>query len=260
MLLLTTLAAAALAPPACEGPQRLCKEVARADAELARVKAGLPAAIAGMSDQGLDRTADDLRAWTSAATGLVDLWAAYRDARCDARLLGYETARPASADAAACRLRITRTAMADFRLRYGPDTKGPGRRDVEEQAAAPAPTAEEDGPCAHAPPAECDYCGMNRCWDARLKRDDRGLNDAWRAALLRIRRHAALTAAARADWTERLHKSQRLWLRWRDADCELERLETPNPSAHSIYALVTGPCLARETEARAAWLKRTYGR
>jgi hypothetical protein len=44
----------------------------------------------------------------------------------------------------------------------------------------------------------------------------------------------------------------------RDENCELERLETPNPWAHSIYALATGPCLAGETEARAAVLERTY--
>ncbi|MBV9929369.1 MAG: DUF1311 domain-containing protein [Alphaproteobacteria bacterium] len=101
---------------------------------------------------------------------------------------------------------------------------------------------------------------MNHCWEARLRADDARLNAAWRRALARIAAKPGLGAAERAAWTARLRAAQRAWLAWRDADCALERLETPNPAAHSIYALVTGPCLAREAEARAAVLERTYAR
>lgn len=258
MLSFAMMAVAALAPDGCAAAQSLCRDAARTDAEFVRVQAALPGAIDAMSGQGLDRPAEELRAWKSAAVSTAGLWTAYRDALCDSRLIGYETGRPAAAQAAACRLRMTRSAIVDFRVRYSVAGKGPRRRAVE-TPATPAPGAEEAGPCAHAPPAECDYCGMNRCWEARLKQDDRALNDAWRAALLRISAKPALTPAARAAWAERLRNSQRSWLRWRDADCALERLETPNPDAHSTYALVTGPCLARETEARTDWLRRMYG-
>jgi uncharacterized protein YecT (DUF1311 family) len=68
-----------------------------------------------------------------------------------------------------------------------------------------------------------------------------------------------VTAFARADWTERLRHSQRLWLAWRKEACDLDGWETPNPYAHSVYALVTAPCLDEETEARTGVLRRIYG-
>jgi uncharacterized protein YecT (DUF1311 family) len=101
---------------------------------------------------------------------------------------------------------------------------------------------------------------MNRCWEARLKADDARLDAAWRAALARIAAKPGLSRVDRKDWRDRLRAVQRRWLEWRDGTCELERLETPNPNAHSIYALVTGPCLDAGTAARTEVLTRTYGR
>jgi uncharacterized protein YecT (DUF1311 family) len=227
-----------------------------AAADFERVRKALPEAIDARSDEGLERSAEEIAAWKSAAAEVARLWAGFRDARCDPALLAYES----GGDAAPCRGRISIAAAADLRLRYGLDNKSFGRANVEIPAAKREPSPEEAGPCAKAPPAECDYCGMNHCWEARLKTDDAALNAAWRRALARIGAKPGLTAAQRADWTARLRTSQRRWLRWRDEDCALERLETPNPNAHSIYALVTGPCLAQETEARTALLERTYGR
>jgi uncharacterized protein YecT (DUF1311 family) len=227
------------------------------EAELAALKASLPAAIDDLSDQGMERDSSLLADWKAQAADLVGAWTAFRDTRCDPRLLAFERRGEGKL---ACRLRITRTAVADLRLRYGLDDKGFGRANVEESATRPHASAEEEGPCAKAPPLECDYCGMNHCWEARLKADEARLNVAWRSALERIRTRPSLSAATRAEWSERLRESQRAWLRWRDLDCALERQETPNPNAHSIYALVTGPCLASETEARIQHLRRTYGR
>jgi len=100
---------------------------------------------------------------------------------------------------------------------------------------------------------------MVRCWEARLQADDVRLNALWRAALARIAAEPRLTAAERKDWTLRLRQAQRRWLALRDGTCALEALETPNPAAHSIYSLVTGPCLDSETTARIEALRRAYG-
>jgi uncharacterized protein YecT (DUF1311 family) len=99
---------------------------------------------------------------------------------------------------------------------------------------------------------------MLHCWEARLKADDARLNAVWRAALARIAARPGLSAAARKDWAERLRSSQRRWLALRDDTCRLETLEAPNPMAHSVYSLITAPCLDGETSARIEVLRRTY--
>ena len=235
---------------------RPCGAPCRAAEPLAAVKARLAKAIE-TGGGGMDRPEEDLAAWKKAAAEVVDLWSAYRDARCDGVLLRLETGR---GDAAGCQVRIGLTAASDLSIRYELDPKARRRADVETLAQGERGSAEDEGPCADAQPAECDYCGINHCWEARLKKDDAALNAAWRRALARITEKSGLAAAARTDWEARLRQAQRAWLRWRDADCELERLETPNPNAHSIFSMVTAPCLAAEMEARTAVLERTYGR
>jgi len=261
LMVLAALAAPAVGP--C-GPGRVrsaCPEAeaVRAEAELAAVAKALPGAIDAINDAGMERSAEDLAAWKARAAEVASLWTGFREARCDPALLRFE-GQAGPVQSGACRARISRAAAADFGFRYGLGGRTFGRRDVETEATAPRPSAEDAGPCAHPLPAECDYCGMNHCWETRLKADDARLNAAWRRALATIAAKPGMTATQRRDWAARLRAAQRAWLRWRDADCELERLETPNPWAHSIYALVTGPCLAGETEARTAVLARTYGR
>lgn len=245
-MILIALALAAAPAPAGE------------DAELAAVRAALPAAVQSTFPD-YEHGPEDLASWKARLERLVDLWALFRDSRCDERLLRFQSdgERPL-----ACRRRITRVIVADLRFRFDLGPGGRARASIEATATRPAAAADagEAGPCAHALAAECDYCGMNRCWDRRLKADDSDLNDAWRAALARIETSPGLSAAQRADWTNRLRASQRAWLGWREEACELEAWETPNPYAHSIYALVTGPCLDSETRARTAVLRRTYGR
>ena len=233
-------------------------DAAKAEAALAAVAQQLPAAIDDMNGS-FERPAEGVSQWKAAAAEVAGLWARFRDARCDPVLLRFEGARGDPRAAATCRARISRTAASDLRLRYQLDEKGFGRRDVEAPETGPRRRSEDEGPCAHAPPAECDYCGINKCWEVRLKGDDGALNVAWRRALARIAAAPGLAAPQRSEWKARLLAGQRLWLRWRDANCALEAMETPNPFAHSIYSLVTGPCLAGETEARTAYLRRTYG-
>ncbi|MBV8687966.1 MAG: DUF1311 domain-containing protein [Alphaproteobacteria bacterium] len=232
-------------------------DLAAAEAQLAALRAGLPAAI-DAQDKVMERNAEDLALWKRRADDLVGLWLRYRDARCDPALLSYER----GGDSTACRLRITRNILGDLQWRYG-DPEGAGalpRASADASGAPPRPGrgADEEGPCAAPPPAECDYCGMNRCWERRLEADEARLNAAWRAALAKIAARPGVDAAARTDWTERLRRVQRLWLRWREDACTLDGWETPNPYAHSLYALVTGPCLDAETEARTAALRRAY--
>lgn len=261
LILLAALAAPVVGPCGGSTLREACPEAraARAEAELADVTRALPGAIDGLSEEGLERPAEDLAAWKTRAVALASLWEAFAGARCDPVLVRFESGG-GPFEAAACRARILSTAAADLRVRYNLGEETPGRRDVETRATAARPSAEDQGPCAHPPPAACDYCGMNQCWEARLKADDARLNAVWRRALARIAGKPGLAAAQRADWGARLVAAERAWLRWRDANCELERLETPNPNAHSIYALVTGPCLAQETEARIAALEQTYRR
>lgn len=267
MLLLFVAALAAPVPGVCGAAaapvleaECLDAELRKAEAELTRVEAEVPGAIDSYWEKE-GRSDEDTRRWIASMREAVRLWRAFRDARCDAVLARYETPRNADAavESARCRLRITQVAANDLAIRYGVSQQGPGRADVETLAKLPAlPPDDPSGPCADAPPRECDYCGINLCYQQRLKRDDAELNAAWRRALARIAAAPRLTAAQRADWAERLRTSQRLWLRWREAECALEALETPNPNAHSIYSMVTGPCLTQETEARTAFLRRTY--
>jgi uncharacterized protein YecT (DUF1311 family) len=77
-----------------------------------------------------------------------------------------------------------------------------------------------------------------------LKRQDAALNQVYRAAVARTGKSA-----------EPLRASQRLWLKLRDDDCELEGWETPNRFAHSIYSTQFAPCVYWETAARLSWLR-----
>lgn len=228
---------------------------AGADADLAVLRAEIRAAI-DRWDPGLERSEEDLGRWKGRVDRLIALWTAFRDARCDPRLLRYEQGE----GSAACRQRLSRVIVADLRSRFDLAPGRRGRASIEETAApgAAARSPEEGGPCADPPPAECDYCGVNRCWERRLRAANRDLHAVWRATLAKIGKAPGLTPARRADWAGRLLASQRLWLKWRDEECDLEAWETPNPYAHSIYALVTGPCLDSETRARTAVLRRCY--
>lgn len=253
------LAALAMTPPsACETMPIAAADAACIERRLAALRTALPHDVENSVAGGVERADDARVSWSWAARSTLELWIGFRQARCDAALLRFEGVRE---NAGACRLRIGRTILADFRFRYDSQPGGLGRKDVETRATFDSGKGpEEEGPCAKVVPAECDYCAMNHCWDARRKADDAALNRVWRTALARIAARPALTPAQRADWTRRLRTAQRLWMRWRDENCPLEQIEAPNPSAHSNYALIVGPCLTAETEARTAILKRTYGR
>jgi uncharacterized protein YecT (DUF1311 family) len=73
-----------------------------------------------------------------------------------------------------------------------------------------------------------------------------------------INRQPGLDRVKRADWVERLRRSQRAWLLLRDDNCDLESWESPNRWAHSIYATQWAPCVHAETRARMEWLSATY--
>jgi len=217
-VLLIAMAGASAPPPASK------------DAELAALRRQLAAAVDG-SDLTDGRGAEEVARWKRRLDGFVALWAGYRDSRCDARLARYE-----AADAAACRARITRVILEDMRFRFDLPPRGRPRASIEETRLRSGPEErEEGGLCADAPPAECDYCAITRCWERRLAGDEAALGSAWKAALAKIGARPGLTLAQRSDWAGRLRASQRLWLKWREEACDLAAWETPNPAAHSTF-------------------------
>lgn len=198
---------------------------------------------------------EDQQQWRADLDAVLRLWTRFRDARCDARLIGYERRlypESAQAEASRCADRFTRTIAADLRRRYdvaGPKSARPSL-DPAVDASHYYPVDPEKVDCRPPPPADCDYCGINACWEIKLRRDDDDLNAEWRRVLAGIGSKSSLGAAARAEWTALLRESQRAWLALRDAECELEGWETPNRFAHSIYSLQRAPCLHAETRAR----------
>jgi uncharacterized protein YecT (DUF1311 family) len=60
---------------------------------------------------------------------------------------------------------------------------------------------------------------ITACAARDLDRADRGLNDAYRAALARIDK-ADMDPGPRAEWRKALQDAQRKWIAYRDADCD----------------------------------------
>ena len=207
--------------------------------------------------------AEDKAEWRARLNDVLRHWAEFRDARCDVRLIAYEQAvgeDAAGPAAAQCREGFDRTIPADLRYRYSLTDEAPARPSLDPAVdARPYYPEEPDSlDCEPPPPAECDYCGVNVCWERELARDDRTLNATWRRVLAGINRRPGLDRATRADWVERLRRSQRTWLLLRDDTCDLESWESPNRMAHSIYAVQWAPCVHAETRARMEWLSTRY--
>ena len=207
--------------------------------------------------------AEDKAEWRARLADVLRHWAEFRDARCDARLIGFEQAvsdDAARVAATLCREGFDRTVLSDIRYRYSITDEAPGRPSLDPAVDARPFYPEEPNSldCDPPPPTDCDYCGVNVCWERELARDDRELNATWRRVLAGIDRQTGLDRIARADWVERLRRSQRAWLLLRDDNCHLESWETPNRQAHSIYATQWAPCIHAETQARIAWLRRRY--
>jgi uncharacterized protein YecT (DUF1311 family) len=223
----------------------------RAQADLAGLRQQVSAAIA--ADENLD--AEERREWAAKLDASVTGWLRFRDAHCDAGLMAFEQ----RASPQVCALGITRTILSDLQFRYQLRDGAMPRADAVMAMAQLPPPSEDDtrGPCGKVDPGECDYCGANRCWEARLAADDRALNAIWRGVLIMIDR-ARLSPEKRADWAERMRASQRAWLAWRDMTCNVETWETPNRFARSIYSGLLAPCIDGETRARVTYLRRMY--
>jgi uncharacterized protein YecT (DUF1311 family) len=152
---------------------------------------------------------------------------------------------PAGTGPLACRHRLGTVALADLGARY--DLGFGAYRASLEQPAASAPAAdldagEEYGPCAGAPPGDCDYCGVNACFEALEIRLSLAVADAFEEALERLAARPARESSLRAE--------QAAWSEWVDIACENGGWETPNRWAHSIYATSIGICRVAEAEAR----------
>jgi len=207
-------------------------------------------------------SAEDKAEWRARLADVVRNWTAFRDSRCDPALIAYEQGRGAAAArtaAASCRLGFDTMIPADLRYRYDPAGEARVRPSLDPEVDAERfyPDEPDALQCDPPPPAECDYCGVNTCWERKLAQDDVELNALWRRVLASIGGRR-VSAAARADWIERLRRTQRAWLLLRDDNCDLESWETPNRLAHSIYSTQQAPCLHAETQARMAWLRAQY--
>lgn len=198
-----------------------------------------------------DLEPSEQREWSDAFDASLNLWLRFRDAECEPRLAAYRTGKLAAAAASACRRQFDDTIASDLAFRFDLSPAGSARADAMHPGSVAPAAGDETGPCDAPPPGDCDYCGINACWEHRLKADDAALNRAWRAAVADIGRRRALLPGQRAEWTALLRVSQRAWLAWRDATCDVERWETPNRFAHSIYSGVVAPCVDAETRARA---------
>lgn len=233
---------------------------AAGDADIARLRDRIAAAIAGWSSEP-DPATQAL--WRGEADAMLARWLAFRDGRCDSRLLARERrlAAEAARDAAlGCRDAFAPMIVADLRHRYGLEPEGAARPSFDPEAEARPfyPDDPEAVDCVPPPPPECDYCAANACWERKLRQDDAELNALWRRVLASIAARPGLTAGAREDWTRRLRRSQRAWLALRDADCPLQQWETPNRFGHANFSMIVAPCLHAETRARMQWLARVY--
>lgn len=247
-IVLACLLCAGTAAPAQQGQAHLQQALARARQVIAESE-NVP-------------SAEDKAEWRARLADVVRHWTTFRDARCDPALIAYEQGSDTAAARAAatrCRLGFDTMIPADLRYRYDPDGEARGRPSLEPEVDAERfyPDEPDALQCDPPPPAECDYCGVNTCWERKLAEDDVELNALWRRVLASIDERR-VSAAARADWVERLRRTQRAWLLLRDDNCDLESWETPNRLAHSIYATQLAPCLHGETQARMAWLRALY--
>jgi len=120
-----------------------------------------------------------------------------------------------------------------------------------------AVTAQEQNP-----PIDCSRATstveLNACEDRELAAADKRLNEAYRAALLRIDQAASHDANLKREWRQAFQDAQRKWIAFRDADCK-------GPIAYEWYGgsgatLAVLGCLRGKTEARAKELREYLAR
>lgn len=260
-------AAARTTCPASLAPaERLaCLAPVEAEAEAALIVARNDAAKAIVDWHGqLD--ADERKAWGADFERAVDLWVTFRNRSCAVELLAFQQRLgPEAAEAAsrACRVGVTRVIVGDLTNRFGEQVadrmrghlagpqRGPNRRDLI--------GAEGSQPLCRHPGRGGDYAPLTACYERHAVRLDARLDTTWTQALGAIRAREDLPAASRTHWRDLLTAAQQSWKELRDLTCRLEANETPNRWAHSIYAMVTGPCRIVETEERIRALASAYG-
>ncbi|CEJ14405.1 hypothetical protein BN1110_04735 [bacterium YEK0313] len=261
-------AAAARAPcPASLAPaERLaCLAPAETEAEAALVVARNDA-VKAIADWHGQLDADERKAWSAEFARALDLWVTFRNRTCAADLLAFQQRLGhAAAEAAsrACRIGLTRVIVGDLTNRFGEQVadrmrghlagpqRGPNRRDLI--------GAEGGQPLCRHPGRGGDYAPLTTCYERHAARLDARLETTWSQVLAAIRAREDVPAAGRARWSELLTAAQQSWKDLRDLTCRLEAYETPNRWAHSIYAMVTGPCRIVETEERIRTLASAYG-
>lgn len=210
------------------------------------------AARAAATDEAIDAWDGNLgdadRAeWRDDLAEELRRWRVFVDKRC-----AFETGEAAGL---ACRLALSRVMAEDLVFRFDLGTADPSfgagrpRRSVEESAPPEDTAAPQDdtefGPCADAPPGDCDYCGANACFDRLTARAGTAMKRALAAALKAVdRRRRPL-----------LQDEQAAFSAWLDRACADAAFETPNRWANSIHAEIVAPCRLAELEARTARLK-----
>ncbi len=108
---------------------------------------------------------------------------------------------------------------------------------------------------------DCGASGIQSELNACAARDyavaDRAMNAQWRVTLARVRARDRENGkdSFGPPTTERLLKSQRAWLAYRDAECALESEEA---RGGSMQPMLQAGCLARLTEARTEALKQIF--
>lgn len=220
--------------------------------DLARLEARIESAIESWDSQP---DASARAEWKNEARAVVAAWTGFRDRSCDPGLIAFEhRVEPAEAGRRGerCRAAFDRLIVEDLGRRYDP-AGAAGSRPSLDPAADARPFLPEDPEAIDCPPPpepECDYCAIDRCWEAKLAQDERELAASWSRLLAAVRERSGLSPAQRREWAVRLGEAQQAWIRLRDADCRLQTWETPNRWGRANFSMIEAPCRHAETRAR----------
>lgn len=97
---------------------------------------------------------------------------------------------------------------------------------------------------------------MSECLSEAYRNADRELNEVWAEVLRSIRSRENFDDTFKADWIGELREAQRLWIQFRDQDCqEVVSREWFGGTGSGLAVL---SCLIDATERRTENLRRRY--
>lgn len=92
------------------------------------------------------------------------------------------------------------------------------------------------------------------CSKIERKIADKKLNSAYKNLLTRVKTQYKASPDLNTNLTQKIKESQRLWIKLRDADCNLEAFQIETGS--QAYETTVNKCVARLSEARSIYLEK----